>query len=376
MLDVVANEHPDELTAPALLSWSKGSRGKESRPVGLLTRVPDPAFVTVSDFSTVLATSDRGGRDQLFGNLRRVYDGAFSRDLGNTERPLTWRGRLTILTACTPAIDNYSSHADALGPRWLSCRIAAQDDQAKRATGRQALVAGSLVEHRHRVAALAARIVESAAQRVPEVLSDDVTEDLLDVAIVACFGRATVERNGYGRREFTSLPTVEEPPRLAGQLGLLARSLFGLDLGADASVAICRRCALDSMPPVRRLCLATLARGEATASEVSRESGCHRQVARMALEELEAIGVVGSDDPETTENGKPHPYRLTAPYDRLIRRVMIKDAQPRGLTRKVGSHSQFSQREGGSRIESHVSCQGSQPPTDDAWTDSWAAADD
>jgi hypothetical protein len=72
MVDALADERVDELTAASLLSWSKG---KNPRPTGILTRVGDPAFVTVADFSTVLATSDRGGRDQLFALLRRVYDG-------------------------------------------------------------------------------------------------------------------------------------------------------------------------------------------------------------------------------------------------------------------------------------------------------------
>ena len=107
-------EPVDELTAPALLSWT---HGKQPHPTGVLTRIGSRGLVTVGDFSTVLATSDRGGRDQLFALLRRVYDGQVIRDLGNAPVPLRWSGRVTLLAACTPAIDNYASHADQLGPR-------------------------------------------------------------------------------------------------------------------------------------------------------------------------------------------------------------------------------------------------------------------
>ena len=77
-------EPVDELTAPALLSWT---HGKQPHPTGVLTRIGSRGLVTVGDFSTVLATSDRGGRDQLFALLRRVYDGQVTRDLGNAPVP-------------------------------------------------------------------------------------------------------------------------------------------------------------------------------------------------------------------------------------------------------------------------------------------------
>ena len=133
-----------------------------------------------------------------------------------------------------------------------------------------------------------AGIVADAIRRVPDQLDDEMSDALIDAAIVACYGRAAVERNGYGRREISSVAVVEEPPRLTGQLGLLARALLALGLDRDAAIALCRRCALDSIPQARRLALAVLARGGATASMLARETGCHRHVARMALEELEA----------------------------------------------------------------------------------------
>ena len=355
MLDLVANEHPDEITAPSLLSWSKG---KEPKQVGILARLPEPGFLTVADFSTVLATSDRGGRDQLFALLRRAYDGTVSRDLGNTARPLTWNGRLTLLAGCTPIIDHYSSHADALGPRWLYCRIDAQDSDTKRATARRALGAGQLVQHRRRAAVLAEAIVRTAQRHVPETLEPDLAESLLDAAIVACYGRAAVERDGYGKREISSMAQVEEPPRLAGQLALLGRALLALGLDSDEAAAMCRRCALDSIPQARRRALAVLVRTHVTASDVARLAGCHRHVARMALEELEAIGVAAGDDPDLAEPGSPRLWALAGPDEELIRRVMLDHEGSGGMARKVGSHSQISQEMGEDVMVAHTSCQG------------------
>lgn len=127
MVKDLADERVDELTAAALLSWTKG---KQPRETGILTRIGRQGFVTVNDFSTVLAGSDHGGRDQLFSLLRVAYDGSVTRDLGNAPRALRWEGRLTILAACTPAIDHYSSHADALGPSLVV--LAAAQSQRRR----------------------------------------------------------------------------------------------------------------------------------------------------------------------------------------------------------------------------------------------------
>lgn len=75
------------------------------------------SLLLLSEFSTILADSNRGRRDELFALLRMVHDGYASRDLGNVDEQLRWSGRATLLAACTNMIDTYAAHADALGPR-------------------------------------------------------------------------------------------------------------------------------------------------------------------------------------------------------------------------------------------------------------------
>jgi hypothetical protein len=358
-------EPVDEVTAPALLSWTHGRR---PQPTGVLTRIGERGLVTVGDFSTVLATSDRGGRDQLFALLRRVYDGQVTRDLGNAPVPLRWSGRVTLLAACTPAIDNYASHADQLGPRWLYYRLAAGSTTAKRATSRKArLRAGQLASYRRQAAELTGRLVGAAHRKAGRVqLPAAAAEHLDDLAIVCCYGRAVVPRNAYGRREIEGLAIVEEPPRLVAQLLLLARGLLALGLEEPAAVALCRRAALDSVPAVRRGLLQVLADAdEVTVSEAARRVGCHRHVARMALEELAAIGLAAcpgldedpDDDPEPGGRWAAHPWRLAGPDQRLIRTVLAAPpwhevwAAPPGRGEGEGSVR------GGGVDGPHTSCQ-------------------
>jgi hypothetical protein len=366
-LDTLA-EPIDEVTAPALLSWT---HGRKPQPTGVLTRIGERGLVTVGDFSTVLATSDRGGRDQLFALLRRVYDGQVTRDLGNAPVPLRWSGRLTLLAACTPAIDNYTSHADQLGPRWLYYRLAAASSAGKRATSRKArLRAGQLTSSRRQAAELTGQLVRDAHHKAANVqLSPGAAEHLDDLAIVCCYGRAVVPRNAYGRREIEGLAIVEEPPRLVAQLMLLARGLLALELPEPAAVALCRRAALDSMPAVRRSLLQVLADAdEVTVSEAARRVGCHRHVARVALEELAAIGLAAcpgldddpDDDPELPGRWAAHPWRLAGPDQRLVRAVVAAPPWHEVWEAPPGRGEGEGKGRGGGVGDPHTSCQG--PP--------------
>jgi hypothetical protein len=142
----------------------------------------------------------------------------------------------------------------------------------------------------------AARLVSTARERIGDVmLSEDAWTAIEDAALVTCWGRATVPRDGY-RRDVTGPHTVEEPMRLVRQLGLLARGLVAIGLTEAEAIAITRRAALDSMPLARREVLAVLTEIEtANTSTVASAAGLHRHVAGRALEDLEVVGVVAGD---------------------------------------------------------------------------------
>lgn len=248
----------DDVTTPGLLSWSKITRQRpRAVPVGALVRVGDRGLIAILDFSTVL-TDDRGRRSDLFDTLRRVYDGHFERSLGNEDDTLRWEGRITILAACTSAIDNYSSHTDALGPRWVYLRPAARTAATRQAVIRRALRADAAVQKAAKAEAqdLAGRLISKAGDYAHTItLSDEMNTTIEDAATVACFGRASVPRDSHGKREIVGLPEVEEPPRVAKQLQMLHRCSLALGLTEEEAVAMTARSALDSMPAIRAMVL-------------------------------------------------------------------------------------------------------------------------
>lgn len=311
LLDETADARLDEVTPAGLLGWTKG---KTVRPSGVLMRVGPRALLTIGDLSTLLATSDRGGRDQVFALLRRAYDGHTSRDIsppgkiaeGDPER-LEWSGRLTVVGCVTGAIDRYTAHADQLGARWLYVRLPERGTAAKRQAAALAR-RGGLAERRAEGRGKAAALL--AAATMPQELPDDLADQIEDAALVTAWGRGAVPRSGYGRRDIEGVPVVEEPMRLVQQLGALARGVLALGLPVEAAEAITRRVALDSMPEARRAVLEALATGEVlTTSGVGRAAAVDRKVARFNLEELAAIGVVEhdrGDDEEDEITGAVH----------------------------------------------------------------------
>lgn len=320
----LVREKIDEFTAASLLSWSKG---KSPRRMGILSRGGSRVFATIGDFSTVLANSNHGARDQLYALLRRAYDGSVSRDLGNMD-PLRWTGRLTLLAACTPAIDNFTSHADALGPRWLYCRLADADSEAKRSASRMRRTIADVAQKQKEARAYAAELVREARLLVRTIeLSDTVYNAIEDAALVTCYGRADVPRHAYGRREVDGLPSIEEPPRLVHQLEALAKSLLALGESEDSVISMCRRCALDTIPRQRFEVLAQLALGEElTVAELHRRTGLHKQVARRTVEDLQVVGLAAcpaedESDLEEPQPGVPRPWRLDGEYGVLASEV-------------------------------------------------------
>lgn len=287
----VAEAHLDDVTVAGLLSWRGG---KNPKPVGLLTRIGEKALVTFGDLSTLLASSDKGGRDLTFAALRRVYDGDFVRDLGTAPEPLEWHGKLTVVGCVTGAIDLYSTFADALGARWLYVRVPDRDKVAKRRASKMS-VSGGVAAKREAFAAQMAQTVYRARARAADIeITDEQKSEFHEMATLTALGRAAVPRNGYGRREIEGPPVIEEPARVVVQLTGLATGLYALGMSEEFVRAICWRVALDSMPVLRARTLRALAQAQgplSTAALARRAQNTDRQVIRRQLEDLEAIGI-------------------------------------------------------------------------------------
>ncbi|MFD5828314.1 bifunctional DNA primase/polymerase [Lentzea sp. NPDC060358] len=335
LLKEVQAESLDEITPGGLLTWAKG---KVPKPVGLLTRVTR-GVVTFGDFSTLLAGAQRGGRDEVFALLRRVFDGEVTRDVqapgGNAPGQLRWQGRLTIISAVTSEIDRQLAFHQALGERWLYVRVPDASRADQRAAARKARDRNNGA--RAEAAELAAEFVRAGQAAHRQVaLSDQVLDAIEEVDEVARLGRASVPRSAVGQMEIVGEASVEGAGRLLKQLVTLAHGLTALGFTEDEVIALARRAALDSMPAKRFRCLAGLAaiewrdedKGHAGATQLAplaRAVGLDRRVVRRVLEELAVVGggvveAVGAHNPFEVDTGT---WRLSPEYADEVRRVVL-----------------------------------------------------
>ena len=295
MVAKVADRQVSDLTLAGLLTQRPGKNGPGPRH-GLLAQLGDDcnAFVTISDMSSLLGRGNISGQTQtgVFEALRDIYDGAYQRQMDRVSP--AWTGRITMLAAVTPAIDQMRTHAEALGPRWVYFRLQQLDDSQRALVGHTVANRTNLNEQRADVAEQVDAIIKRARHRLlggGADLSDHIEQVVLKGANLATYGRATVPRDYRGQIEGEA--HWEEPGRLTQQLLKLARGLAALGIGDEAVERVVRRAALSCMPSTRLAVLEVLAGQDAeewlSTNQIATITKLHRLVARDALEDWASV---------------------------------------------------------------------------------------
>jgi hypothetical protein len=279
------------LTEAALLSGTpKRDRDKASKG-GLLREIGDFGILVAKDFGSVLSMH-RDARASVLAALREIYDGTWTRHVGTDGgRTLEWSGKIGLIAGCTPAIDSHHAVIGSMGERFVMYRLPPTDadSQVRRAlahVGREKAMRQALGE------AVTAALEVATPELLVEPASTDATERLVSISTLAVRCRSAVERDSYSR-EVQLIPEPEAPARLALVLLRLLNGLRAIGVDEGTSWALVTKCALDSMPSLRRAILgALLARDAAAAtSEIAERVRYPTNTARRALEDLTAHGI-------------------------------------------------------------------------------------
>jgi hypothetical protein len=127
----------------------------------------------------------------------------------------------------------------------------------RRQAGRGAIRnTGGETEMRQELAAAVGALVEHMDTTVYQ-LSDVEVDQLVKAADLVTLARSAVERDYRGEIEFAHDP--EAPTRFAKQLVQLLRGAISIGMPPDEAMRLVRRCASDSIPPLRRDILLDLA---------------------------------------------------------------------------------------------------------------------
>jgi len=295
----------DALTPKTLLS------GKEKKQphTSLLKRIPDGAILLVRDFSTVLAMREED-RAEVFAQLRKVYDGHFSRATGESGE-LTWTRKLGLICGCTSEIEEARSFMARLGERFLYLRMPPIERE------RAAIQA---IQNREQLKQMRTELLDATRTFFQELkipnhveIPEELEKCLVKIANFVSLARTPVPRDRY-TREIRDKPNPEMPTRLGQQFAQLAcghAAMHGRSVVTEEDVAFVAQVAKSCIPQRLSLMLALLLKASRPqpTSAIAAAIRLPTSTVRRDLEDLAALDLVTRILPGSS--GKPDSWTLT-----------------------------------------------------------------
>lgn len=301
----------------ALLSATPRKGRTRTATGGLLRKIGDHGTLVIKDFTSILSAA-RETRGMVLAAIREVYDGKWERNVGTDGgQTLAWTGRIVIVAAVTTAWDAAHAVVATMGDRFALLRL--RTGTGRREAGRGAIRnTGDEAAMRQELAAAVGALVEHMDSNVYQ-LSDDEIEQVVKAADLVTLARSAVERDYRGNIEFAHDP--EAPTRFAKQLVQLLRGAIGIGMAPAEAMRLVRRCAADSIPPLRRDILLDLAEHPLSrATDVRKRISQPKTTVRRGLECLHMLGALVCEETEKTgSDGKEYTvsrYRLADGFDR------------------------------------------------------------
>jgi hypothetical protein len=295
----------DEVTPNTFVSGRIPERQEEGQakpkqkrePASLLHRIGKDGFLVAADFSTILSMDERS-RASILAQLRRIYDGHFSRQFGTEENldEREWKGRLTFITGATPDIDSHYLVFRSLGERFVQVRW-------PRAGGVEAGLKAmrqrkdAVRDLRSAIHDLLLPILREPSFRSP-IFPPEYEVRAAHLGEFVALARAHVARS-RNYHELLAPPSPEGNTRLPQQFAQIGRGaavLAGRGEVSEADFALVSRAAFDCIPGVRSVVIQALRNGTSPYS-----TNLPPSVVCRALEDLEALGLAARR--ENTETG-------------------------------------------------------------------------
>jgi len=259
----------------------------------LLHRIGKSGFLVAADFSTILSMDERC-RARILAQLRRIYDGHFTREFGTEENSnqRDWKGRLTFITGATPDIDRHYLVFRELGERFIQVRW-------PRAGGIEAGIKAMRLRRN------ASEDLRKAMHQFllpiltrQSILPPHFTEEFeLRVAHLGEFvalARAQVPRERFNHEPITA-PCPEGNTRLPQQFAQVGRGaalLAGRERIMEPDFALVRRAAFDCIPATRSAVLRAI-----LAEQSPYSTGISSSLVSRTIEDLQALSLVESNQP-------------------------------------------------------------------------------
>lgn len=310
----------DDLTSNTFISGMKGRDGESN---SLLDAVGVNAILLFKDFTTILSKAQESKSD-IIGQLRKIYDGDFTKGTGNKGGlPSSWEGKVTVLAGTTTSIYTSMHQFAAMGERFIMYHMNQPDREA------MGDMATRTMDEREASAAMKDAFTKFLSEidvpdKVPTI-PEEIRHDIVQLSEMTTRARSVVERDWRDReKRIIQVHDLEMPARFAKQIIAIAFGMMVIN-GSDNLMQLDRNIissmALDSITFMRRACMRML-----TKYEVVQTGGLAVRLAlppdsiRMHLQDLAALGVLnytkGSGNKDQWEL-KEHYRDLMARFDHI-----------------------------------------------------------
>lgn len=298
------------LTANTFISGQK-RLGKETSLLLKLTN----HIISIKDFTTLL-TTHKDTREEIMGQLREIYDGAYKKDFG-TGDAVDWKGKVGLIAGVTTVIYIAKQLYSAMGERFVMYHLIQPDREA--GTERAMDNADTIREKRQEIKIAFKEYLDNTV-KIPErlpPLDPHLKAELIQLAEFSTRARSPIERDWRSSsKEMTFVHDPEMPFRFAMQLTTLAQALRVIDGGElnDTSRNILYKITLDSIDKQRRMCLQELTRYEKveTAGLATKLNYPTTSVRRW-LEDLNALQLI-----DRIKSGKADKWEIKPEYRKLM----------------------------------------------------------
>ena len=184
-------------------------------------------IITFKDFTSILSLQ-KDERAQVIGQLREIFDGAYSKTFGTGEK-INWRGKIGLIGGVTTAIYVMREIYAVMGERFMMYAPILPDglDMARRAMKNTRIIPEYRLKLQESFAHYLDQVVgtPTSVENIPS-LSGKFMEELLKLAEFATRSRSPVDRSFGPNKEITFIHPPEIPTRFSSQLQSLAMALM------------------------------------------------------------------------------------------------------------------------------------------------------
>jgi len=277
---------------------------KIGEEASLLHKMPRGGILSFKDFTSMLS-KNMEAKMEIMGQLREIYDGAYTKRTGNN-RDINWHGKVGAIAGCTEVVYEHLESMSVMGDRFAMYSIEQPDRTDALKFIINATRSGQNKEElRAAVRAAVKEYTEFVLNNIEQLdlsISEEIENEIIEISDFCTRVRSGVIMDKkYNRVEF--VPSTEMPMRLSEQLIALATAFVAMrkvESGGESTseplandMAILRKIAFDSIPIKRRIALkilATYAKGATTAG-IATTVGYQTPVIAGWLAQLNGLGI-------------------------------------------------------------------------------------